>query len=148
MGAIIANPIRGNDGAYFTLKLKASVDPADELDGHVKKVEMSSEDKDDVTMAEVQQGLTKLHKLKVTAIPDLTEGSLWRLLHDNPSGTFECVYGPYGNAVASPTKPHIVGDLKASGKPTLGQEARTTRQREEFEYEMEYDGEYELDEGI
>lgn len=146
MGDIIANPIRGNDGAYLTLKL--TVDPAAELDGHVKKVELSNEDKDDVTLAEVQQGLTKLHKLKVTGIPDLTDGSLWRLLHDNPSGSFDVVYGPYGNAVASASKPHVKGTIKANGKPQLAQEARTSRQREEFEYEFEFDGEYELDEGI
>ncbi len=145
MGDVATNPIRGNDGSFFTLKL--ATDPAVELDGHVKKIELDNEDKDDLTFAEVQSGDTKNHTLKVTGIVDMSEGSLWRLLHDNPSGVFDAVYGPGGNAVPTATKPHIVGVVKADGKPKLSTEARTGRQREEFEYELAFDGDYDLDDG-
>lgn len=145
MGNTVANPIRGNDGSFFTLNLVA--DPAEELEGHVKKIELDNEDKDDLTFGEVNRGETKDHILKVTGVPDITKGSMWRLLHDNPNAEFAVAWGPYGNAVPTEDKPHITGVVKSDGKPKAGQEARTGRQREEFEYELRFVGEYEIDEG-
>lgn len=145
MGDVVANPVRGNDGAYFTLQ--QGEDPAVEFDGEIKKIELDNEDKDDLTFAEVFSGDTKADVLKITGIPDLTEGSLWRTLHDNPSGVFNVVWGPYGNAVPSASKPHLKGIVKAEGKPKLPTEARTGRQREEFEYELRFDGPYQIDDG-
>lgn len=146
MGDPIDNPIRGNDGSYFTLKLRGTAPEGavTELEGHVKKIELDNEDKDDLTFGEINRGETKDHTLKVTGVQSLTPGSLWRLLHDNPNAEFDAVWGPYGNAVPSADKPHVSGIVKSSGKPKLAQEARTGRQREEFEYEMQYEGEYDL----
>lgn len=142
MGDPIDNPIRGNDGCYFTMQL--ADDPAVELEGHVKKVEMDNGDRDDLTFGEINRGETKDHTLKVTGIQSLTPGTLWRMLHDNPRGMFRVVWGPYGNAIPTEDRPHVVGLVKVDGKPKLGQEARTGRTREEFEVELHFEGEYDL----
>ena len=47
------------------------------------------------------------------------------------------VYGPHGNAAASPTEPHFSMTVKATGKPELGGEAKRSKERFSFDYELE-----------
>ena len=128
----VPNGIRGNVGIVFTAN-------AVEYDGDVKRVRITSEDKDDsdLTFEEAAAGETKDYRLAVTALQSTDAGSFWRYLWDNPGAEFPVVYGPHGNAVPSAAQPHFVMTVKASGKPEIGTEAKRAKDRADFEYELE-----------
>lgn len=129
--------VRGNAGivAQVAIPPAAAVD----FDGDIRKIELSSEDKDDsdITFAEAASGDTKDYTAKVTALWSTDEDSFWRLLWENPGTEFAFTYGPHGNAVPTADKPHFEFTAKADGKPPFSQEARRTKTRETFEYELE-----------
>lgn len=124
--------IRGNSGIYFMADTV-------EYDGDVKRVRITSEDKDDsdLTFEEAAQGETKDYRLAVTALQSTDAGSFWRYLWDNPGAEFDVTYGPHGNAVPSTGQPHFTMTCKATGKPEIGGEAKRTKDRFDFEYELE-----------
>lgn len=129
--------LRGNRGLYATAQIGA--EPAQELDDDLKNVQITSEDKDesDLTFREAAEGDVKDFTLVLTGVQDTSDGSLWRLLWDNPGATLEFVYGPSGNAVASETEPHFQMTVKNAGKPQIGGAAARSKTRYEFEHELE-----------
>jgi hypothetical protein len=145
MGDVPENTVVGNKGLFITLKLAA--DPAVELDGNIKNARITNEDKDDLTFAEVKSGDVKNSFLNLTAIQSTAVGSLWRLLWDNPGAEFACVVGFHGNEVATEDEPHVIGIVKAAGRPEIGGETRTSRERQDFEYVLEWTDGPTLDEG-
>jgi hypothetical protein len=139
--------VRGNTGVVA----KFAIPPAAAIDygGDVRKIEMSSDDKDDsdLTFEEASSGDTKDYTAKVTALFSTEVGSFWRLLWDNPGTEFTVTWGPHGNAVPSADEPHFTMTLKADGKPPFSQEARRGKQRETFDYELEVTAGPVLDDG-
>lgn len=137
--------VRENSGIYLTLKQGAA--PAVEYDGDLYECNLVSEDKDQVTFADVKAGLTKDFALEVKGKQNTATGSLWRLLWDNPGAEFNVVYGANGNAVASEESPHVLGVVKATGRPQLGGAAGLKAKKNEFETRLEFLDGPELDEG-
>lgn len=139
--------IRGNEDILATF----AIDPAPAVDFHgdIKKMEIESSDKDDndLTFQEAAGGDTKDYTVKVTAITSLDPTSFWRWCWDNAGSEVEVVYGPRGNAVASADKPHFLMTCKVPGKPAISQEAKRTKDRGEFEMELEVLTGPTLDEG-
>jgi hypothetical protein len=129
--------IVGNAG--IVAKLAIGVAAAVEYSGNIKEVKIDSEDKDDsdLTFAEAIAGDTKDYKVTIKALASTAVGSFWRLLWDNPGEEFAFTYGPHGNAVATADKPHFLMTLKADGRPPVGNTARRSKDREEFEYTLE-----------
>lgn len=132
--------IVGNKGTYIVL------DDV-EYEDDIKSITMPTEDKDDLTFGQARRGEVKDAKLTVTAIQDMAPGGLWRLLMDNPAGEWETIWSPSGEDTATVDNPHIVGTIKATGIPATNQEARSTRERDEFEYEFEWIDGPRLDDG-
>ncbi len=129
--------LRGNQGLYATAQIGAG--PELELDADLKNVQITSEDKDesDLTFREAVEGDVKDFAVTLAGVQDTTEGSLWRLLWENPGATIEFVYGPGGNAAATEDDPHFMMTLKNGGKPIIGGAAARTKTRFEFEHELE-----------
>ena len=132
----VSNRVRGNTGVVLKLKIGATA--AVDYGGDCKSVRITTEDKDDgdLTFEEAMSGDLKDFILNLTAIQSTDAASLWRYLWDNPGATISVVYGPHGNTAASATKPHFSFDVKASGKPEIGGEARRTNDGQDFEYQM------------
>lgn len=128
---VAPDPIRGNQGIVFTL---GAVDYTG-----VKRVEITSEDKDDsdLTFEEAAEGETKDYRVQVTALQSTAAGSLWVHLWENPSAEETLIYGPHGNAAPSVDQPHFEMTVRATGKPQIGGEAKRTKERYSFEYELE-----------
>jgi len=128
----VSNGIRGNAGALFKLA-------ATDYSGDLQKLTITSDDKDDadLTFEEAATGLTKVYAVEISAIQSTATGSLWRYLWDNPGIEVAAVYGPHGNAVPSASQPHFTFTLKAGGKPEIGGEAKRSKERYTFDYEME-----------
>lgn len=146
MTSTVPEAIRGNQGlvASFT---RAAVTKT--FDGDLKSFEIGSDDKDDsdLTFLEASQGETKDYKVTTKAVQSTAVGSFWRYVWDDPSTEATVVYGPHGNAVPTPDKPHFLLTLKPSGKPPLGGEAKRAKDRYEWEYEWEVTAGPTLDDG-
>lgn len=141
------NAVESNSGIFLTLKVAGGVAAAVEMDGNLKDARITNEDKDDLTFGEIKAGLTKDAFLTLKAIQSLAVGSLWRLLWENPGASFDVVYGPLGNAVATEGQPHFLGTVKADGRPEIGTEADRKKKRGEFDYVMQFIDGPELDDG-
>lgn len=132
--------IRGNINPIFTLKLgaAAAVSYSDDL----KKVSLTSEDKDDsdLTFAEAAAGLAKDWTVTLTGVTSWDAGALYAYLWDNPGATWVLVYGPYGNATATATKPHYSITVTNSGKPGFEAEAKSPKDLTGVEFEHELFG--------
>lgn len=135
----MTDALKGNSGIFCTWKLAEGATAAVEYDTDLKKVEITSEDKDDsdLTFAEAALGDLKDFTLAITALQRTVTGSLWRFLWDNPGAEIDIVYGPSGNAAATEAKPHFAMRVKNGGKPTVGGEARKTKDRYSFDHELE-----------
>lgn len=144
-GTAPTSPVLENSGIFLSLKLGA--EPAVEIDGNTFDCQLVSDDKDQVTFADVKLGLTKEFALSLKLVQALGAGSLWRLLWENPGAEFAVVYGPNGNAVPSADSPHIIGVVKATGRPTMGVAAGTGKKKGETDYRLEFIDGPELDEG-
>lgn len=142
-----ASAVRGNSG--IVAKLAVGVDPAVDYSDNIKAIRLTSEDKDDndLTFAEAALGDTKDYSAVLTAVQATAEGTLWRLLWDNPGAEIAVTYGPHGNAVPTVEKPHFLFTVKADGRPEIGTEARRTKDRGDFEYTAQVTSEITLDEG-
>lgn len=129
--------IRGNEDivAKFTL----DPNPAIDFHGDIKNVEIEHADKDDadLTFEEAASGDTQDSIVKVTAISSLDPTSFWRWCWDNAGAEVEFVWGPRGNAVPTEDKPHFEMIVKIPGKPGISQEAKRTKERGDFEIELE-----------
>lgn len=133
-----------NSGIYIDLTFDAA---AEQFDGDLIEATLENEDKDQVTFADVKGGLTKDAFMNIKGVQDTSTGSLWRLLWDNPGAEIAVKYGPNGNALASADDPHVVGTLKASGRPTLGTAAGVKAKKGEFDYSLQFIDGPELDTG-
>ena len=81
--------VQGNNGIVATFD-------ATEYDGDVKKLRITTEDKDagDLTFLEAASGELKDFKLVVTALISTVATSFWRLVWDDPAGEWDVVNGP------------------------------------------------------
>lgn len=133
----VSTGIRGNSGAYFALSIDGLT--FTDYSGDLKAIRLVPEDREDsdVTFEEAAAGETKVYNLALSAIQSTAAGSLWRYLWDNPGAEFEAVYGPHGNATPSAAQPHFEMTIKAGGKPEIGGEAKVSKDRFPFDYEME-----------
>lgn len=136
----VSTRLRGNQGLILTLKKGAAT--ATSFADDVKKWELTPEDADsnDITFAEAMAGLAAKWTLKLTAITSADTTSLFAFLWDNAGQDVEVVLGPYGNATATPTKPHYKFTANLGLKPGLQNEARTEKTGAEFEKELEVIG--------
>lgn len=92
-------------------------------------------DSDAVTFAEVGAGGALQWFFEGTAVSDFGTGSLWNYIWENSGDTgIAFTYKPYGNAVASTTKPHFTGTLTLPAKLPVGGAAGET-----WTYEMRMD---------
>lgn len=152
MSITVPEAIRGNAGLFATIApvVDGVAGTAVDYSGNLKAVDIAGEDKDDsdLTFYEAAQGETKDYTVTLTAIQSTVVGSLWRLLWDNPGGEFAFVYGPHGNATPTADKPHFEMTLKADGRPSIGNTARRSKDREEFEYALEVTGAITLEDGV
>lgn len=84
-------------------------------------------DSDSTTFADVGAGGALQWFFEGSAISDFGTGSLWNYVWAN-SGTsaIAFVYKPYGNATATPAKPHFTGTLTLPAKPPIGGAAGET----------------------
>lgn len=80
----------------------------------VAKVTSGAADSDFLTFADAAAGGSRQYNLEVNAAQDLVTGTLWRLIWDSPGTEVDFVIAPYGNAVASPTQPHVAGTAVVS----------------------------------
>lgn len=85
-----------------------------EVDGDSKTGEVSNirftsgeADADFVTFADAAAGGAKEYRLQGTAVQDMVADTLWDLMFTTPGTEVDVVIAPYGNAVASPTQPHL-----------------------------------------
>lgn len=92
-------------------------------------------DSDAVTFADLAEGGSLQWFFEGEAVADYGTGSLWTYLWTN-AGTQNVAYifKPYGNATATPGKPHFTGTMNIGAKPPVGGEAG-----EVFTYEFRID---------
>lgn len=116
--------IRGNVNPIFTLKIGAAV--AASYSDDLKAIGLTTDDKDDsdLTFAEAAAGLSKEFTLALTLLVSWDTGSLYSYLWDNAGATVAVVWGPYGNAVPTVTKPHFTFTATIDGKPAMELEAK------------------------
>lgn len=140
--------VRGNSGIFLTLKRDADPTPLP-FDHDVKAFALEPEDKDDsdLTFAEAAAGETTVTSAVLTAIQSTAVGSFWRFLWENPGAEVAFVYGPHGNATPTASKPHFLGVIKLGGRPKIGTEATTAKDRADFETTVEVIDGPELDDG-
>lgn len=78
-------------------------------------------DADATTFADVGAGGAQQWFFEGTAISDFGTGSLWNYVWANSGqAAVAFVYKPYGNATATPAKPHFTGTLTLPAKPAIG----------------------------
>lgn len=127
--------IKGNLNPVFTLKVgaAAAASYADDL----KAIGISSDDKDsgDLTFAEAAGGVGKQWTLGVTGVASWDTTALYKYLWSNAGSEVVCVWGPYGNATPTATKPHFSFSFTAV-KPDFETEASTEGTGAEFEVEL------------
>lgn len=137
--------LRGKEGFYLSIKAgsaAAFIAGGDDT----KAWEITQEDRDDadLTFWEAAQGQITDPLLKLTSIISFDDTSLWSYLFANPGAEVIVTLGPKGNAVAAAGKPlfRFTGNL--GGKPPLQNEARTTNEGAEFEYEIKGSSDLEM----
>lgn len=138
--------VRGNTGLVAKIGT-----PAEDYSNNIKEVSLGSEAKDDsdLTFVEAASGDVDDYTVTLKSIASTAVGSLWRYLWDNPGAEFPFVYGPHGNAVPTEDKPHFLMTLKNNGRPTPpNNTARRSKDRGEFEVELEVIGAIVLDDGV
>lgn len=81
----------------------------DSATGQVSNARFTSGDADAdfVTFADAAAGGKKEYRLQGTAVQDLVADTLWHLMFTAPGTEVDVVIAPYGNAVATPTQPHV-----------------------------------------
>lgn len=131
-----AGRLRGNQGLILTLKVGAGA--VTDVAATVKEWELIPEDGEDsdLTFEEAMAGEGAQWTLKGKAIVSFEAGSLWQYQWANAGADALYVLGPAGNAVPSATKPHFTGTLSIGKKPGLGNQARTSKEGAEYEFEF------------
>lgn len=129
--------LKGNVNPIFCLKTGAGpavTSYADDL----KKWEQvpAKKDDSDLTFAEAAAGLGVDWAFKGTALVSWDAGSLFTMLYDNAGADLAIKLGPKGNATATATSPHFTGTVTVTLPPGFGNEARTTPEGAEFEFEL------------
>lgn len=132
--------LRGNINPIFTLKKGAgtATSYADDL----KKYEFTPAEKDgsDLTFYEAQSGTGIEYTFKGTAVTSHDTASLFAYLESNVGQDVTLVFGPHGNATATTAKPHYTGTTTIKLPPGISNEARTTPEGAEFEFELVVSG--------
>lgn len=75
----------------------------------VAKITSGAADTDFLTFADAAAGGARQYNLEINLVQDLVAGTLWRLIWDSPGSEVDFIIAPYGNAVPSPTQPHVAG---------------------------------------
>lgn len=106
--------------------------------GEVSNIRATSgeSDSDFVTFADAAAGGAREYRLVGTAVQDLVADTLWDLMFTAPGTEVPYVIAPYGNAVPSPTQPHIAGTAVVSepdGDMVGGEADASTTARMTFE---------------
>lgn len=131
--------LRGNVLPIFTIKVgaAAAVSYADDL----KKINLKAADKDakDLTFAEAAQGVAQDFTLTVTAIASFDAAALYGFAWANKGTEVTIVYGPYGNAVPTATKPHFTLTATVS-TPDWSAEAKAATDTTGAEAEIVFKG--------
>jgi hypothetical protein len=112
----------------------------------ILKAEITSDDKDDLTFGEIDNGDTKKYSLELTILQDFGTGGLGLYLYANAGDEVAMVMKPYGNTTASATEPHFTGTVKILAAPTVGGEA-DIEGRFTSDVVLQFVGPYVLDDG-
>ena len=128
--------LRGNT-YYMTLDIAAS--PVDYSDD-VKEWSLGWEPKDDsdLTFAEAAAGILQDGKFTLRALLSWDATSLCKFLWDNAGQDIDFVVGPWGNSTATATKPHFTFTAASTGKPPLGNQAKSAADVTGAEFELEF----------
>ena len=92
-------------------------------------------DNDTQTFADLAAGGALQWFFEIEAVSDFGTGSLWNYVWSNSGASAVAfVFKPYGNATATPSKPHFTGTLNVGAKPPVGGAAGET-----FKFEVRFD---------
>lgn len=99
--------VRGNINPILTFKIGAGT--ATSFSDDIKRVALTSDDKDDsdITFYEASLGLAKDYTLELTAVLSFATASFYRYLWTNAGTDVLVTYGPLGNATPSTSQPHF-----------------------------------------
>lgn len=78
------------------------------------KVTTGESDADFLTFADARRGGSRQYNLEFTAAQDMAAGTLWDLIWTGAGTEVPFILKPYGNDVATPTEPHLVGTAVVS----------------------------------
>ncbi len=134
-----SNRLRGNANPIFTLRPVGGTDPADSYSDDLKSTELKWDDKDDsdITFWEASQGELQDATLTTKFVLSWDAGSLCAYAWAVAGQDLEVVWGPWGNAVPSATKPHFTGTAAFTGKPPLANEAKKASDTSGAEVELD-----------
>ena len=132
--------LRGNINPIFTIKVGATA--ATSYADDTKKISLDHVDKpdDDITFYEAAQGTAVDGVLKVTTVASFDATALYGFLWDNAGKDVEIIWGPWGNATPSATKPHFKLAATLPNRPGLETEARRTPEGASAEVEIQCSG--------
>jgi hypothetical protein len=85
----------------------------DSATGQVSNARFTSgeADSDFVTFADAAAGGAKEYRLQGTAVQDLVADTLWHMMFTAPGTEVDVVLAPYGNALPTPTQPHLTATV-------------------------------------
>lgn len=138
--------IKGNKKPVLTLGTPGTDQSADLISWAIENDEA---DADLVTFEDAENGGGRQFFLRGSAAQSTATTSFWRYVWENARET-EVPYtlAPHGNETPTAEQPHFVGTLSIGPKPTLSNEANTSRTAaSSFEFEFEIDGEPTMDVG-
>lgn len=131
--------LRGNVLPIFTLKIGAAA--AASYADDTKKFQLKNADKDakDLTFYEASEGVAQDFTLTVTCLVSFDATALYGFAWTNKGTEVTIVYGPYGNAVPTATKPHFTLTATIS-TPEFSTEAKPTSDATGAETEIVFKG--------
>lgn len=97
-------------------------------------------DKDGLTFADFQSGVSDKWTLKITAIVSTDTESFWSKVWDSAGKEVPFILAPHGNKTAGPTKPHFTGRVNIKSRPGISSEAGDEKGAT-FEIEWDVKGE-------
>ena len=132
----VSSRIKGNVKPVFTLKLGAgsAVSYADDL----KSIGWDSDDPDtdDITFAEANTSVAT-YTFSGTALLSYDADSLYAFLAQNPNADVTLVYGAWGNATPTTTKPHIQVVVNTGKVPGFSREVQTGQDATGADFDFE-----------
>lgn len=127
--------VRGNVNPVLTFKIGAAT--AVSYSDDIKRIALSSEDKDDsdITFYEASLGMAKDYTLALTSVLSFAPTSFYRYLWTNAGQSAVVTYGPLGNATPAADKPHYQLTVSLV-RPDFEIEASLSPAGAEFEVEL------------